>query len=294
MKKLMLVAIVAVIALGSCNNKPSANLKDDVDTLSYEFGMANSRGLTQYLSERLGVDTTYMDEFYKGFMDGANAGEDKKKAAYFAGIQIGQQVGTQMFKGLNYQIYGNDSTQEASLRNLIAGFIAGVSGEDQALDMDFVINDIQKRLQAANAKAMEKTYGDNKAKSDKFIAAKAKEEGVQKLTDGVYYKVIKEGTGATPADTSYALVSYEGKTMEGKVFDSSYKNNDGKPVEIRVSQMIPGWIDVLTHMKEGAIWQIYLAPEKAYGAREAGPDIKPFTALEFKVELAKVGRADFK
>ena len=149
MKKLLVMAGAAIIAFGSCqkNAGPSASLKTELDTLSYELGMANSKGLKTYLSERLGVDTAYMDDFYKGVASAAQAGDDKKKAAYFAGIQIGQQLGTQMYKGVNYQLFGEDSTKTISLRNLIAGFIAGTKGKGEKIPM----KQVEKELQAKNA-----------------------------------------------------------------------------------------------------------------------------------------------
>ena len=73
--------------LASCDGgAPKANLKTEVDSLSYEIGLSNSRGVKEYLSQRLGVDTAYLDEFIKGVKEGAQAGEDKKKAARYAGI----------------------------------------------------------------------------------------------------------------------------------------------------------------------------------------------------------------
>ena len=94
MKKFTFAALAAVAAvmMYSCGNgTPKANLKSDIDTVSYAIGMAQTQGLKDYLVGRLGVDTAYMDEFIKGLNEGANAGDDKKKAAYYAGIQIGQQ-----------------------------------------------------------------------------------------------------------------------------------------------------------------------------------------------------------
>ena len=87
------VAAVAAIMISSCGNgTPKANLKSDIDTMSYAIGMAQTQGLKEYLVNSLDVDTTYMSEFIKGLNEGANAGDNKKKAAYFAGIQIGQQI----------------------------------------------------------------------------------------------------------------------------------------------------------------------------------------------------------
>ena len=84
------MAIVAAGFTACGNGTPKANLKSDVDSMSYAIGMAQTQGLKDYLVERLGVDTAYMGEFIKGLNEGANAGDNKKKAAYYAGIQIGQ------------------------------------------------------------------------------------------------------------------------------------------------------------------------------------------------------------
>ena len=90
MKKFTIAALtcIAAAAFTSCGNgTPSASLKNDVDTLSYALGMSQSDGIKEYLSERLGIDTAYIDDFLKGVTEGATAGEDKKKAAYMAGLQ---------------------------------------------------------------------------------------------------------------------------------------------------------------------------------------------------------------
>lgn len=290
MKKLILMAAAAMVCFASCNKVagPKASLKSEVDTLSYELGMANSEGLKMYLSERLGVDTAYMDDFYKGFVQAAQAGDNKKKAAYYAGVQIGQQVGTQMLKGINYQLFGEDSTQTVSLRNIIAGFISGTKG-NTIFPMDSVKKELQGRMESFRAKNLEKTYGENKAAGEKFLEENAKKEDVKTTPSGLQYKVIKEGNGPIPADTSVVEAKYEGKTIDGKVFDSSDKNNDGKPVEIRVNQMIKGWTEALTMMPEGSTWELYIPQELAYGAREtAAGQIKPFSTLVFKLELVKV------
>jgi FKBP-type peptidyl-prolyl cis-trans isomerase FklB len=118
-------AVVAGLMASCGTSTPKADLKSDVDTLCYAIGMSQSQGLKDYLSMRMGIDTTYIDEFVKGLNDGANAGDDKKKSAYYAGVQIGQNVSQQMVKGLNQEIFGEDSTQTVSLKNIMAGFIAG-------------------------------------------------------------------------------------------------------------------------------------------------------------------------
>ena len=282
----MFVAVMAISAAlftGCGNSTPKANLKSDVDTLSYVFGMARTQGLKEYLSQT-GVDTTYMADFIKGLNEGANSGDDKKKAAYYAGIQIGQQIANQWVSGMNRELFGDDSTKTISLKNLMAGFVSGIKNNGlMTLDSAQVL--AQSMMQSIKAKELEKSYGPNKEAGEKFLAANKTKEGVKTLESGVQYKVIKEGNGPIPADTSLVKVHYEGKTVEGKVFDSSYER--GEPINLRCNQTIKGWTDAMVHMPAGSIWEVYIPQDLAYGEREQG-DIKPFSALIFKIELIEV------
>ena len=289
MKKFTFAALAAVAAvmMYSCGNgTPKANLRSDVDTVSYAIGMAQTQGLKDYLVSRLGVDTAYMDDFIKGLNEGANAGDDKKKAAYYAGIQIGQQISGQMVKGINHELFGDDSTKTISLKNFMAGFIAGTVGKGGLMTVDSAQQLAQDMMRQIKAKSMEKEFGPNKKAGEDFLAKNAKAEGVQVLPSGVQYKVLKEGTGAVPSDTSLVKVNYEGKTLEGKVFDSSYQRN--QPANFRANQVIKGWTEALTHMPAGSVWEVYIPQELAYGERQQGSDIKPFSMLIFKIELLEV------
>lgn len=285
MKKLSVVAALAIAAaaMTSCGNStPKANLKSDVDSMSYAIGMAQTQGLKEYLVERLGVDTAYMDSFIKGLNEGANAGDDKKKAAYYAGIQIGQQISNQMMRGINHEVFGDDSTKSISLKNFMAGFVSGVTGKKGLMTVDQAGQVAQAKMQAIKAESMMKQYGPNKKKGEDFLAANAKKEGVKTLPSGVQYKVIKEGNGPIPADTSMVSCHYEGRTLEGKVFDSSYKRD--RPLKMRCNQTIKGWTEAMVHMPVGSTWEVYIPQNLAYGEREQG-DIKPFSVLIFKIEL---------
>ena len=250
------------------------------------MGMAQSQGLKEFMVERMGVDTAYMDDFIKGMNDAANAGDDKKKAAYYAGIQIGQQISNQMIKGINHEIFGEDSTQTISMKNFMAGFITGTTAKKGLMTAEQAQQVAQAKMMAIKTKTMEKQYGANKEAGEKFLAANKKKAGVVTLPSGVQYKVIKEGNGPMPKDTSLVKVQYEGKTIDGKVFDSSYKR--GTPVELRANQVIKGWTDVLVRMPVGSVWEVYIPQDRAYGEREQR-DIKPFSALIFKIELVSLG-----
>ncbi len=289
MKKMMFAAVAAVMAamMISCGNgTPKASLKTDIDTVSYAIGIDQSQGLKDYLVGNMGIDTTYIDEFIKGLNEGANAGDDKKKAAYYAGIQIGQQISNQMVKSINFQLFGDDSTKSVSLKNLMAGFVSGTTGKGALMTPDSARQVAQEMMRQIKAKSLMKEFGPNKEAGEKFLAENAKKEGVKTLPSGVQYKVLKEGNGAVPADTSVVKVHYEGRTIEGNVFDSSYKR--GEPTKFRVDQVIKGWTDALKQMPAGSTWEIYVPQELAYGERQQGSDIKPFSMLIFKIELIDV------
>ena len=288
MKKITFAAIAAVAAvmIASCgNNTPRASLKTDVDTLSYALGMSQTQGLKEYLVGSLEMDTAYMADFIKGLNEGANAGDNKKKAAYYAGIQIGQQISNRMLKGINHEVFGDDSTKTISLKNFMAGFVSGTTGKKGLMTVDSAQQVAQRLISVVKARELEKTYGPNKVAGEKFLAENAKKEGVKTLANGVQYKVIKEGTGAIPTDTSLVKVHYEGRLINDSIFDSSYKR--GEPTTFRANQVIKGWTEALCHMPAGSVWEVYIPQEQGYGEREQNI-IKPFSALIFKIELIEV------
>ena len=168
----------------------------------------------------------------------------------------------------------------------MAGFISGTTGKGGLMTVDSAQVVAQTLMQSIKAKTMEQEFGPNKVAGEKFLAENAKKEGVKVLGGGVQYKVIKEGNGAIPADTSRVKVNYEGRTLDGKVFDSTYKR--GEPAEFRCNQVIKGWTEALVHMPAGSVWEVYVPQELAYGARQQGADIKPFSMLIFKIELLEV------
>ena len=292
MKTLKTLAIMATAALtfSACGNSsaPRADLKTDIDSMSYAIGLLQSQYVRQAIQQGQVIDTTYIDDFVKGINEGVNAGDDKKKAAYIMGLQVGQQLSTQLVKGVNQQVFGDDSTKTISLKNLLAGFITGATGKTGLMTPEIANQVAQSKMEQIKSATMTKQYGANKVAGEKWLAANKKKPGVVTLPSGLQYKVIKEGKGAIPADTTTVKVQYEGRTIDGKVFESSYKNGNG-PVSMVPAQMIPGWTQALTRMPAGSIWEVYIPQQLAYKERQAG-NIKPFSTLIFKIELVKVGK----
>ncbi len=286
MKKIsFFVAVAAAASLASCTaQSPKANMKNEIDSLSYMMGVTNTQGLKQYVAGQLGVDTTYMSEFIKGIEAGSQK-TTKKDEAYMAGIQIGQQISGRMFEGINQQLFGNDSTIQLSKENFLAGFIAAVQEKGMPVTMEQAQTFVQEHAEAIKEKAVEKQYAANKTAGDKFLAENAKKEGVKTTASGLQYKVIKQGTGAVPTDTSTVKVNYKGTLIDGTEFDSSYKRNE--PATFRANQVIKGWTEALKMMPVGSKYELFIPADLAYGSREAG-QIKPFSTLVFEVELVGI------
>lgn len=127
---------------------------------------------------------------------------------------------------------------------------------------------------------------ENAAKGTAFLQHNATQDGVITLASGLQYKVIKAGTGKSPALEDHVTVHYRGTTIEGREFDSSYSR--GKPMIFQTNRVIPGWTEALQLMKQGAKWQLFIPENIAYGARGAGDAIGPKETLVFEVELLLV------
>ena len=283
MKKiLLLVATVATAAITmvSCDSVSSTNLKDNVDSLTYDYGVAQSQGLKQYMSMQLGVDTAYIDQFIKGMKEGAMNEPDPKKDAYMRGLAIGQQI-QQMAKGLSNEVFSDDSTKSINVKTLLAGVIDGLK-EKASMSPEEAYADFQAKIEPIQLANMEKKYGDNKKAGEKYLAENKEKEGVKVTESGLQYKVLVEGDGALPTDTTTLQVNYEGRFIDGTVFDSSYQRNQPFPINMQYPSVIPGWIEALKMMPAGSKWEVTIPYDLAYGARDMG-QIKPFSTLIFTI-----------
>ena len=281
---------LALLVVGATFSSVQAQSAARIDSLSYSMGMAQTQGLKDYLSKQLKIDVNYMDDFVKGLKEGV-AESSQAKAAYYAGTQIGQQILRQMMPGLNKELFGAESTKSISLDQFMAGFISGVTGKDGKMTVDSA-NQVARRLmeQVKNDALMEQ-YGDNKKAGEDFIAAQAKlakkkKSGITVLPSGLIYKVLVKGNGPVAKETDKVKVKYEGRLIDGTVFDSTEKHG-GEPATFSPSQVIKGWTEALTLMPVGSKWQLYIPQELAYGNRDAG-QIKPFSALIFDVEVLEI------
>lgn len=277
------MAFAAAISMASCAQGPKANMKSDIDTLSYMMGASNSQGLKDYAQGRLGVDSTDYKEFIKGIEEGMKVSDAKKKA-YLAGMQIGLQVSGDMFTAINNQLFEGDSTQTLNKDNFLAGFIAAVK-EKALVSADSASTYVRVKADAIKEKALEAKYADYKKENEEFLAKNKTKAGVKVTPSGLQYEIITEGKGEIPADTCNVEVHYKGTMIDGTQFDSSYDRKE--PTTFRANQVIKGWTEALTMMPVGSKWKLYIPQELAYGARPAGK-IKPFSTLIFEVELLSI------
>jgi FKBP-type peptidyl-prolyl cis-trans isomerase FklB len=168
-------------------------------------------------------------------------------------------------------------------------FIQGVddilSGRETQLDdeqMRRVLNDYRRSLEDQRRRSA----ADNREQGREFLAANANKPGVERHDSGLQYQVLRQGNGAKPAAGDTVTVHYEGRLIDGTVFDSSYQR--GEPVTLQLDRVIKGWQIALPMMPEGAKWRLFIPAELGYGDQAAGAHIRPGSTLIFDVELLAI------
>lgn len=198
------------------------------------------------------------------------------KLSYALGLGIGRQLAQMGAEDLNI----DDFSQ--AIKDILTGKEPQVSDQEaQKLVTTFFEEQEAKQRVAAAEK-----YKDNKEKGEAWLANKAMEEGVVALPSGLLYQVLNEGSGKKPTAADTVECHYEGRLIDGTVFDSSYKR--GESATFPLNGVIAGWTEGVQLMSEGAKYRFFIPYQLAYGERGAGQAIPPFAALVFDVELIKV------
>lgn len=246
------------------------------DSVSYAAGMAMSRGLAQYVA----VDSAHQADFIKAFYEYIANKDDKTLAARVMGYQIAKQFATQMLPQMEGQVEGTSLKLNDTL--IYRALIDGYKADTTVYTMDKATKVFEAEFSKARA---EKEALLEKPGKD-WLAENAKKEGVVVLPSGLQYKIITEGTGDKPKASDRVKVNYEGRLIDGTVFDASAKHGD-KPAIFGVSRVIKGWTEALEMMPVGSKWQIYVPYDLAYGKQGNG-NIKPYSTLIFDVELVGI------
>ncbi len=250
------------------------------DTLSYAAGQSFTRGLMEYVTQQLHVDSAHIGDFTAALREQLASAGDPAFAARAAAATVAQMVDDRMLPNVSKAFEGTSYSIDREKFN--QGFIDAVLGDTAVMNVEAAAGHFDKVRKAEEAKKNEAYRQQNAA----WLADNANKEGVKVLPSGLQYKVINTGTGAVAKQDDNVTVRYEGRTIDGNVFDSSYKRNPNT-TSFRPNQVIKGWTEALTMMPEGSKWELYIPQELAYGARQAG-QIKPYSTLIFTVEVVKV------
>ena len=167
-------------------------------------------------------------------------------------------------------------------KELLISFLNALLFKEEVIKDVTYLNAEHLGTQEYDRRAVFDVYCENE-KGEKFLVENAKKEGVIVTKSGLQYEVLKEGSGKKPKATDTVRCHYEGRLLDGSVFDSSYKRNE--PADFGLQQVIAGWTEVMQLMPAGSKWEVYIPYDLAYGDRQTGKEIKPYSALIFTIEL---------
>lgn len=290
-RKVLFIGLAASLCLGAVASQPAKKTKKkakvavvaepevkpvDAATFSYAVGVAQSPSLKQYIGQANNVDSLHYADFIDGLNGKYSETEIAKMRAIIMGTTIAQQNDKQVIPAINKQATGDDKATYLQKDLFVKGLEEGLLGKSTLTpDSAMKVADQQFEYRKMVVK---------KENAD-YLTAYAKNDSVQRTESGLLYKVIKKGEGALPADTNQVEVNYEGRLIDGTVFDSSYKRN--KPATFGVTQVIKGWTEALKMMPVGSVYELCIPYNLAYGER-GNRNIPPFSTLVFKVELLDI------
>ena len=302
MKRVIIVALAVVASASSftanaakkkVQKKQTAEVVEAIrltnatDSVSYAAGMTLTNGLLPYLLQQ-GIDTAYMADFVQGFKEFIKSDGNAKFKAYATGMEIANQVQNRLLPGMRKEF--EDTPDSIVTRLFYEGFTGALQGDTTVMKTATAETFFRERQEADKLAKDEKLYGANRRAGEAFLRENAKKDSVVVTPSGLQYKILVKGEGEVAQSNEKVLVNYEGRLIDGTVFDASSRHGD-KPASFLPAQVIKGWTEALTMMPVGSKWQLYIPQELAYGSREAG-QIKPYSALIFDVEVVGIDRPE--
>lgn len=200
---------------------------------------------------------------------------DMDKVSYILGQSIGG----------DFKHQGFDINVETFIESFKDAF-AGNPSKMRVSEMQQIMMAFKSAVQEQNQGANTQNSHENLEKGQAFLEENKNKEGIIETSSGLQYRVIEEGTGKTPTASDTVETHYEGKTIDGNIFDSSIKR--GAPITFPVNGVIMGWQEALQLMKEGAKYELFIPHNLAYGPNGSGSAIGPYETLIFDVELISV------
>ena len=286
MKKYLMTALVLVASasLFTASAAKKKNVKKvtpvvlatESDSLSYAAGVHATRGLIPFIQQSYKVDTAYMADFIRGYEEAIVKANTPQGTAYIVGMQIAQMVNQRILPGTREELKSAKDSIDAAMFS--RGFVAALANDTTLFSVKKA-GEFKTQILAGAG--------------EKFLAANAKKPGVKVLPSGLQYKVIKAGQGEVPKATDEVEVIYEGRLIDGTVFDATSKHGGAKTDKFRAGNLIKGWTEALTTMPVGSKWQLYIPYKLAYGERQAG-QIPPYSTLVFDLELVSIVKPEVK
>ncbi|MFV5594906.1 FKBP-type peptidyl-prolyl cis-trans isomerase [Acinetobacter junii] len=197
--------------------------------------------------------------------------------------QLGYSYGYLMGKG------NTETLKDLNIETFVLGLEDAIKGKPATLSdeqMATVLNQYKKRLEAKQLVEFQEQAEKNAQEGKNFLAENAKKSDIITTKSGLQYQILQQGTGKSPKLTSTVKVNYEGRLIDGTVFDSSIARNH--PVEFKLNQVISGWTEGVQTMKEGGKSRFFVPSNLAYGDVGAGDAIGPNSTLIFDIELLEV------
>ena len=254
-------------------------LNDSRDSVSYAAGVSLTNGLLSYLQQS-GIKAEQMGDFLQGFKEAIASKHDDQQKARRMGMQIAEQVVNRMLPGI---LKDFTDTPDSIVEDLLfRGFTDAVENDTTVMLQKQAETFFREKSESNKQMKIEKQIAVGK----QFLAENALKEGVIKLPSGLQYIILKQGDGEVPQKEDKVKVHYEGRLIDGTVFDASSKHGT-EPATFQPTQVIKGWTEALTMMPVGSKWRLFIPQDLAYGARAAG-QIPPYSTLIFDVELVGI------
>ena len=203
-------------------------------------------------------------------MSKINFKDDREQLSYALGMIVATNLKSQGFTDLD-------------TATLAKGMEAGLTGDTTTMSLE----EADQYIQSQMAKVQEAKHAGAKQAGIDFLHANKSKEGVNSTASGLQYEILRPGNGPKPKATDKVTVHYEGRLIDGTIFDSSYQRN--QPATFPLNGVIAGWTEGLQLMTIGSKFRFYIPFGLGYGARGAGESIPPFSTLIFDVELLSIG-----
>ena len=288
MKRYVLLSLICALTAVSASAQSKGNIHPvqipvsriapvSPDTFSYAIGVVQAASLRQYLMQQEGVDSAYLSFAAQGIVTSFSAEEEKQIIALAAGLKIARVNRERIVPSLNQQAVGREDS------TYVVPEIYGQALAQALMDQPTIFSaDSAEKIVNRQMEYQQHVF---RTSNEQWLEQNKKQKDVKTLPSGLQYRILTQGNGPKPTENSKVEVNYEGRLIDGTVFDSSYRR--GQPTQFPVTGVIKGWTEALLLMPEGSTWELYIPQELGYGERGAGRNIPAYATLIFKVELLK-------